>query len=731
MAYETKSEPQLNVPFAKKKQHEILFGKVEDENRGSNDDKLLNPPEIHNDPYYWLRDTNKDKNSEILDYIKQENEYVDNYMQDTTELQSEMLNEILEKTVDSKDSYPTKHTSKLYLWKAYENRDSKYPIYYASNEFDEDRHLDNPKYNNISENVVLDVGKLAEQYEYCDIGVVSFNKDSSVMCYTIDTTGDELYDVYFVDQYTNERLDCCLSGVLYSNIGWVGNRYIYYTRHDDANRINQVWCYDLQTNRSVQVYKNDNELFEVDFGVSNDEEFLFIVNGSSDSNETYFIDLTHQLPQLQLIRPAQDNVKYDVEHHGDFFYILTNENDCTNFKLMRTRYYSDDWVGRTFESEVWVDVFPYDSAKYLTSIQPYAEFMVMTYRYNGRKQMCVLNYNSLETRNFSFEDQNYSFGMLYEHGFDKDSILLTYNSPISPPTVYRYDMSTLERKIVKRATIFGFDNTNYEMDYINITVRDGESVPVTIVRNRTTHTKNMLLYGYGAYGLGMDATFSASRLSLLDRGIVFAIAHVRGGNEKGYSWYLNGKMFNKMNTFNDFIDITEVFRADNYNIIAMGGSAGGLLMGAVMTMRPELYQGIVAQVPFVDALNSMMDSSIPLTVPEWLEWGNPNEADSYEYMKQYSPYDNLQPVNYPNLLITAGINDPRVQYWEPTKFMAKLREMNDEMNRYPLRNRFKNESQPVHLMKMRLNEGHVTSSDVVKTIKDSVYEYAFILKIFT
>jgi oligopeptidase B len=732
----------VRPPVAERISSIQYFGNVNDNDksqiRGLDKSKLIDPAYEMDDPYFWMRgrylsnddddDDNDDDNEaelnpKITNYIEKENKYAETMMSGTEGLQNEIYDEFLSRIENSKDTVPALFNG-WYYWLAFESKDSKYPIHYRSADFDVDSYLENPKYLNISDNVILDVNELARDKDYCDVGTLCPNKNNNILVYSVDNNGSELYNIFFLDLETNELMEHSIENIMYGDADWgLEDNIIYFTRHGDANRINQIWCYDLNTKTEIKIYEETNILFNIGIQQCNSGKFMFITSSCSDSSKTYFIEKSDP-HNITLIRNTVENVLYSVEHHEDYFYILTNEDNCVNFKLMKALVNDFDY---------WEDVFPYNSNHYLTGLSPLNDFILIHMRIEGKPNIGIMINN--EVTLMEFDDPNYEIDLIYENAYESETVLLKYQSLITPKTTFRYNCISGEKTLIHEVIIPEYNKDNYEMEYIYVTATDGSEIPVSILKsventslietvpmNRTPidrgypiEQKNILIEGYGAYGLNMDCTFQCGILSLLDRGFTYAIAHVRGGDEKGYNWYLDGKMANKINTFTDFISVSEYFADEGYQISAVGRSAGGLLMGAVMTMRPELFHSILAGVPFVDALNSMVDSRIPLTVPEWKEWGNPNETESFQHMMEYSPYDNIRDVIYPNLLITSSINDPRVQYWEPTKFLAKLRY---ESSMY---------DKNVQIMRMRMNEGHFGGSDLTKTIKERAYEFAFLL----
>ncbi len=658
---------------------------------------------IHNhtrvDNYYWLRDR---EDAEVIQYLNDENDYLDQMMKHTDEFQESLFKEITGRIKQDDNSVPYRRGDYYYHVRYEEGKE--YPFYCRK------------KGPEGEEVVMLNGPELAEGHEFFAIGGQAVSPEQNILAYAVDTEGRRKYTVKFVDLDTGEPIKDAIPEVT-GNMAWAAdNRTLFYAKQDpETLRSYQIYRHTLGTPVSddVLVYEELDETFSCRVGKSRSKKYLMINSGQTLSSELRILEADNPSGEFRVFHPRERDHLYGADHFGDSFYIRTNDS-ATNFKLMKT---GESNTGKSH----WREVIAHRDDVLLRGFELFDDHMVIEERENGLMHIRIIPNDGSDEHYLDFGEPTYRAFVSINMEPDTQVLRYGYTSMTTPNSTFDYDMVSRKRTLLKQEEIIGdFDSANYVTERLEATARDGVKVPISLVYRKGTRTDGSaptLQYGYGSYGSSMDATFSSSRLSLLDRGFVYAIAHIRGGQEMGRQWYEDGKLLKKKNTFSDFIDCAEHLvregYADKNRLFAMGGSAGGLLMGAVTNMRPDLFTGIVAGVPFVDVITTMLDDSIPLTTSEYDEWGNPNEKQSYDYMLSYSPYDQVIAVDYPHLLVTTGLHDSQVQYWEPAKWVAKLRATKTGSSRL--------------LLKTNMEAGHGGASGRFKRYKETALEYAFIL----
>ncbi|MBW4508905.1 MAG: S9 family peptidase [Scytonematopsis contorta HA4267-MV1] len=666
--------------------------------------KQLQVLELHGDKrvdnYFWMRDR---ENEQVISYLEAENAYTDSVMKHTESLQTKLYEEMLGRIKETDLSVPYRKGEYYYYSRTEEGK--AYPMFCRKK-----GSLEAP------EEMLLDQNELAKGYEFFSLGVVEVSPNHQILAYSVDMTGAEEYTLYFLDLTTFQLYSENIPDTYYS-LEWANdNKTVFYTKIDDANRPFQVFRHTLGTSsdEDILIYEEPDKLFNLYLSKTRSEAYILLAVQGNITSEIHYLDANQSSNlNFQVIQPRENGVLYSVEHHSDFFYIVTNE-EAINFKLMKTAIASPS-------KENWQTVIPHRDDVMLSDVSAFANHLLIHERQKGLPVARVRNLSTEKEHYITFPEPTYEFSEGSNPEFNTTTFRFNYTSLITPQSVFDYDMETSERELKKETPVLGgYDRSLYKSEWLMATAADGTQVPISIVYKKGTEKngKNpLLLTGYGSYAYSYPVYFSSNKLSLLDRGVVFAIAHIRGGEEMGRMWYENGKFLHKKNTFTDFIACGEYLISQGWtspeHLAISGGSAGGLLMGAVMNMRPELFKVVVANVPFVDVVTTILDTSLPLSAQEWEEWGNPNDKVYYDYMKSYSPYDNVQAKDYPHTLITAGLNDPRVKYWEPAKWAAKLREMKTDDN--------------ILLLKTNMGAGHGGASGRYEQLKELAFEYAFIL----
>jgi oligopeptidase B len=657
--------------------------------------------EIHDrvliDPYFWMRDR---ENPETLAYLEAENAYTSARMAHTEPLQQTIYDEILARIQQTDLTVPVRHGDYYYYSRTEEGKD--YPIFCRK-----PQSLDN------EEQIILDVNALAEGHDYFSIGALEVSDDHRLLAYSVDTRGDERYSLYFKNLETGELIKDAIentAGVVWAN----DNVTVFYTTLDATNRPDKVYRHRLGTANSedVLIHHEQDEGFYTYLSKTRSSGFILVTLGTISSTEVRYLDANAPTSELKILSPRQPGVEYSVEHHDDRFFIITNE-DAINFRMMSA---SVDAPAR----EQWQEVIPHRDDVMLESAHAFKDWLVILEREGGVSRVRVRHLPSGEEHHVAFPEDVYELRVAENPEFDSNDFRMQYSSLVTPRTVFDYQMPGRELELMKETEVKQYDRAAFETHRIFATAADGTQIPISLVYKKglaLNGSNPTLLVGYGSYGANYDPYFSATRISLLERGVIYAIAHIRGGSEMGRMWYENGKMLHKKNTFTDFIASAEHLIEQGYTsaerLAINGGSAGGLLMGAVVNARPDLFAAVVADVPFVDVINTMLDPSIPLTVIEYNEWGNPNEREYFDYIASYAPYENVVPQAYPPMLITAGLNDPRVHYWEPAKWTAKLRATKTDDN--------------VLLLKTNMGAGHGGASGRYEWFRETAFTYAFIL----
>lgn len=661
--------------------------------------KLEMHGDVRIDEYFWLRDR---ENPEVIAHLEAENAYTAKMMAHTEELQEKLFNEIVARIEENDESVPVFKKGYYYYTRYVEGGD--YPLYCRKK-----GSLD------AEEEIMLDVNKLAEGHSFFSVRSVSVSPENDLLAYAYDTVGRRKYTIVFKNLESGEKVGGEISEVT-GNLDWANdNKTIFYTRQDpDTLRSYQVYRYNLDSDESGLIYQEDDVTFSVGVSKTKSDSFILIRSDQTMSTEYRYLSADDPNGEFQLIQPRERGLEYSVDHYGSDFYIRTNL-DAENFKLVKTP------VSATTK-ENWETVIENREDVFFQGFEIFSNYLVVTERSQGLRQIRIMPWDGSGEHYIEFDEPVYVAFTFNNPEFDTDELRFAYQSLKTPNTVYDYNMATRDREMLKQdAVLGGYDPADYTTERLWAEAADGTQVPISLVYKTDMFSKDgsnpCLLYAYGSYGSSREPTFSSPRISLLDRGFVFALAHVRGGQEMGRYWYEEGKLLNKKNTFTDFNDVARHLINENYTdsdkLFAQGGSAGGLLMGAIANMEPELYKGILAMVPWVDVVTTMLDDSIPLTTAEYDEWGNPNEKEYYDYMLSYSPYDNVKAQAYPNLLVTTGLHDSQVQYWEPAKWVAKLREMKTDDN--------------LLVFKINMEAGHGGASGRYERYRETAFYYAFML----
>ncbi|MBV9643386.1 MAG: S9 family peptidase [Verrucomicrobia bacterium] len=650
-----------------------------------------------NDPFFWLRQ--KD-NPEVLKYLQAENRYTESALQPLGKLQETLYHEMRGRIKESDVSVPDKIGDYYYYSRTEAGK--QYGIFCRKR-----GSLD------AKEEVLLDENELAKGQNYFRIGMLSVSRDHKLLAYSTDLNGSEDYVLRIKSLESGvllpDRIENCSSSFAWAN----DNKTFFYGQLDEAHRPYKALKHVLGTTvpQDATVYEEKDDRFFLEISKSRDEKLIFVSVESELSSEVRFLDADRPDQKLRLIRPRENEVLYYVENHRDRFFIVTNEN-AKNFKIVEAPVCSPG-------KENWKEFIPYDPEVKIDSVDAFENYLAISERLKGLPAIRIYDLKSGESHQINFDEPAYEVSLDRNPVFDTNIVRLDYSSFTTPDSVIDYDMVSRQKELRKEKSVLGgYQKSDYESERIFAKAGDGVEIPISLVYKKgfkKNGTAPILLSGYGAYGVCSDADFDSNTISLLDRGFVFAIAHIRGGGELGRRWYEEGKLLNKKNTFSDFICCAQYLidqrYADSKRVAILGGSAGGLLMGAVMNMRPDLFKTVIALVPFVDLLDTMSDPSLPLTVTEYEEWGNPQDPKLFDYMASYSPYDNVQEKQYPNLLVTAGLNDPRVSYWEPAKWVAKQRTLKHQ-NR-------------ILLLKTYMGAGHGGESGRFERLKETAMEYAF------
>ena len=666
------------------------------------DDELI-------DDYAWIKQKDwqsvlKDPsklNEEVLKYIKEENDYKSDQLKNLTDLKNKIFNELKGRIKDKDSSVPIKDGAYSYYSKYLEN--SEYPQFLRID-------------GNNKEEVIFDADLKSKDFKFFNLSSVSHSHDHKYLAYNVDTNGSEHYDLCVEEIETKKVITKKIENTTGEIIWHPNNKIIFYTVLDNNHRPNKIFAHEIgsDTDNDQLIYEEKDAAYFCSPSLSQSKNYLLIRTGDHQTSEYWFSEI-EDFKNIKCFKKRKDREEYEIDHANGIFYILNNFNECKNFKIS---------TASIEDINIWNDYIKYNPKHLLLDFTVLKNWFILFQRVDGLNQILVKNLENSEEHLIKFDDETYELSLSGQYEFDTDLIRISYSSPITPTTVYDYDCK--ERKKILRKTQeipSGYEKDKYVCKRLLVSAHDREQVPLTIFHRKDTPLDGnapLLLYGYGSYGITIPDSFSSNRFSLIDRGFIYAIAHIRGGREKGQEWYENGKLMNKKNTFLDFISCAEYLCNNQYTskgkIIAQGGSAGGLLMGYISNERPDLFLGIIAQVPFVDICNTMLDEELPLTVTEIPEWGDlKNDKQAYQYIKSYSPYDNVKKQDYPNMLITGGITDPRVTYWEMTKWIAKLRDCKTDNN--------------LMMLDMNMDAGHSGASGRYDYLNEVALAYIFALKI--
>lgn len=693
----------------------VIFAPVHSQNKTKKMSDKLQPPvakivpktlEKHGDKridnYYWL---NERENPEVIDYLNKENEYYQKSTAHTKQLQDDLFLEMKGRIKEDDSSVPYFYNGYYYITRYETGKD--YPIYARKK-----GSLD------AKEEILFDCNEMAKGHSYFNLGGLNISEDNKWAAFGVDLVSRRQYTIQIKNLETGEILPVKLENTTGGST-WAGdNKTLFYTRKDPQTlRSDKIYKHTLGTEPSadVMVYHEKDDTFNTFVYKEKSKKYLVIGSSSTLTSEYQILDAKNPNGEFKIFQKRTRGLEYSISHYGDSFYIVTNKDKATNFKLMKT-------PETATAAENWKDLIGHRKNVLLEGIEIFKDYLVVEERSNGLNKIQIRPWNGKGEYYLPFESETYTAYTTTNVDFDTEILRYGYQSMATPSSVIDFNMSTQEKKVLKEQEVLGgkFDKNNYIEERVWATATDGTKVPISMVYRKGIKKdgKNpLLLYAYGSYGATMDPYFSSTRLSLLDRGFIYAIAHIRGGEDLGREWYENGKLLKKINTFTDFIDCSKFVIAEKYtspeHLYAEGGSAGGLLMGAIVNMNPELYNGVIAQVPFVDVITTMLDDTIPLTTGEYDEWGNPNDKVYYDYMLSYSPYDQVKKQAYPNMYVSTGLHDSQVQYWEPAKWVAKLRVMKT------------NDKQL--FLDTNMDAGHGGASGRFEALKELAKEFAFLL----
>ncbi|AUC81298.1 S9 family peptidase [Lacinutrix sp. Bg11-31] len=676
---------------------------------------VINPPiakkiakslEKHNDiridNYFWMNDR-EDQN--VIDHLNAENTYTKSVLKHTETFQKDLFEEMKGRIKEDDSSVPYKLNGYWYVTKFEKGKD--YPIYTRKKET-----LEAP------EEIIFDCNEMAKDHAYFKLGGVSISPDNTMASFALDTVSRRQYTLQIKSLKTGEVFPDKIENTTGSSTWANDNKTLFYTKKDEVTlRSDKIYKHKLYTEASkdILIFNETDDTFNSFVYKTKSKKYIVIGSSSTLTSEYRILKADTPDGEFKVFQERERELEYSIAHYKDSFYIITNKDDATNFKLQKTSEINT-------AKENWNDVLPHRKEVLLEDIEIFKDYLVVSERENGLNKIRIISWNGEEDYHLAFDNETYTAGLGNNPDFNSNELRYGYNSLTTPSSVIDYNFKTKAKTVKKEQEVLGgeFNKNNYESKRIWATARDGVKVPMSIVYKKgiELNGKNPVLqYSYGSYGSTIDPYFSTIRLSLLDRGFIYVISHIRGGEYLGREWYENGKLLTKMNTFTDFIDCSNFLIEENYtspqHLYAMGGSAGGLLMGTIINLNPELYNGVIAAVPFVDVVTTMLDDTIPLTTGEYDEWGNPNDKKYYDYMKSYSPYDNVTPKNYPNILVTTGLHDSQVQYFEPAKWVAKLRELKTDTNKL--------------LFYVDMEAGHGGASGRFESLKEVALEYAFLL----
>jgi oligopeptidase B len=664
--------------------------------------KLEKHGDVRMDNYFWLNDR---ENPEVIEYLNKENDYYNQMTASTKEFQSELFEEMKGRIKEDDESVPYLYNGYYYITRYEKGKD--YPIYSRKK-----GSLD------AAEEIMFNCNEMAEGQKYFQLGGVSISNDNQLAVFCTDVIGRRIYTLQIKNLITGEILTDKVEQTT-GNAVWANdNKTIFYTKQDEKTlRPDKVYKHKVgvDTAKDELVYFEKDDTFNVSVSKSKSKKYITIASGSTLTDEYQTILADQPDSKFKVFQKRVRGLEYSISHYGDSFYIVTNKDKATNFKLMKV-----DEANTSKDN--WVDLIPHRDDVLIEGIDIFKDYLVVSERSNGLNKIRIMPWSGEGEYYLPFDIETYTCYTTTNVDFDTDILRYGYQSLATPSSVIDFNMKTKTKDVKKEQQVLGgkFDKNNYTEERVWATATDGTKVPISMVYRKGIKKdgKNpLLLYAYGSYGMSMDPYFSTTRLSLLDRGFVYAIAHIRGGEDLGRQWYEDGKLLKKKNTFTDFIDCSKYVIAENFtsaeHLYAEGGSAGGLLMGAIVNIAPELYNGVIAQVPFVDVMTTMLDDSIPLTTGEYDEWGNPNIKKYYDYMRSYSPYDNVKAQDYPNMYVSTGLHDSQVQYWEPAKWVARLRvtKTNDKQL----------------FLDTNMDAGHGGASGRFEALKEVAKEFAFLL----
>jgi oligopeptidase B len=686
------TQPAIKPPVAEKIPHEL--------------------PDKRTDNYFWMRLSDEQKNAlkpddqttKVLNYLNKENSYSKEILKNTEGLQKTLYDEITGRIKKEDESVPY-YLNDFYYYNKY-SAGSEYPVYYRKK-----GSLSAP------EEILLDVNKLAAGKSYCSVNSLSVSRDNRILSYGVDYISRRRYTINFMDLKSGSLLADKIENTTGQTVWAADSKTVFYVTKDNKTlRSDKIFRHTLGTpaEKDMLVYNEADETFSVSLSETKSRKYILINSTQTLSSETRYIEAVKPGSEFKVFEKRSANHEYSIDHLGNEFYIRTNSDSASNFKLMKTDQTKT-------EKANWKEVIPHRSDVLFEGFELFDNWLVTEERVKGLSTLRIINKKEGKPYSIDFGEETYTASINTNPNANTDILRYSYSSLTTPGSVIDYNMVTKEKKIMKEDEVLGgFDKNNYASKRLWAKAADGTMVPVSIVYKKgfvLDGKAPLLLYAYGSYGISTDPGFRSTILSLLDRGFVYGIAHIRGGSEMGRSWYENGKLLKKKNTFTDFNDCAQYLVNQKYtssnNLFAMGGSAGGLLMGAILNMRPDLYKGVIAAVPFVDVVTTMTDESIPLTTSEWDEWGDPRKKEYYDYMLSYSPYDQVKQANYPNILVTTGYWDSQVQYWEPSKWVAKLRDMKTDKNKL--------------VMDCNMTAGHGGASGRFERYRITALEYAFIL----
>ena len=652
------------------------------------------------DDYFWLRDKTV---PEVTDYLKAENVYTDAFMKPHEAFRETLYKDMLSRIKETDENVPYQKGD---YW------------YYSRTEMGKQYSIYARKKGALTatEEVILDLNELAKGKPFLGLGSFSVSPNGKLLAYSLDITGFQQYTLYVKDLESGKALADKAERV--TSVAWANdNKTLFYVTEDETTKRSDRLFRHVIGDKAVELFNEKDELYGISVDSTRDMAYIILDSASSETSEQYLLDANKPQGTFTSYLKRKENIKYSIDHHGKDFYIVTNDKG-RNYRLVVA---PASGLANNADKKNWKELIPHRKDVKLDGVDMFKDFFVAIEKTAGLPQLRVFDIKSKKPHNITFPEAAFEASPGQNAEFDAKLYRFNYGSLVTPDSVFDYDVVTRQRTLKKQQPVLGgYDTKDYQSERVMVTTADGTKVPMSLVYKKSLKKNGpqpTLLYAYGSYGISMPLAFRSSRLALLDRGMIFAIAHIRGGGEMGKQWHDDGKMMKKMNTFTDFIDAAKYLIDKKYTqpsqLVIQGGSAGGLLMGAVTNMRPDLFKAVVSQVPFVDVMNTMLDASLPLTVGEYLEWGNPNEEKPYKYMRSYSPYDNIEKKAYPSILVETSLNDSLVMFWEPAKYVAKMRTLKTDTN--PL------------LLKTNMDAGHGGASGRYDYLKEIAYTYSFVL----